>query len=348
MFLLPDFSTLLLTWYSNNARSLPWREQPTPYRVWISEIMLQQTRVEAVKPYFFRFLDAFPDLPSLAAGEEGRLMKLWEGLGYYIRARNLQKAARQIVMSGGDQLPGDYHALLALPGIGSYTAGAIASIGFSIPVPAVDGNVLRVCARLAGSEANIDLPSTKTLLEKSLLPLIPKERPGDFNQALMELGATVCLPNGAPQCLLCPLKDLCIARKDGSISRIPVRKEKKARRMERKTVLLLCFEGKIALQKRPPTGLLAGLWEFPWMEGTYTEKRLRQLLKGLPLISVRRLPPANHIFTHIEWQMSGYLLNLSQTVEGFMWAEPRELKEVYAIPTAYRAFIEEIEKGNVL
>ena len=257
----------LLEWYGRNARSLPWREEPAPYRVWVSEIMLQQTRVEAVKPYFARFLAELPDVTALASAPEQQLMKLWEGLGYYSRARNLQKAARVMVEQYGGTLPADYDALLKLPGIGPYTAGAVASIAYGIPVPAVDGNVLRVVMRLTAGWEDIADPAVKRAVERRMAAILPKDRPGDFNQAMMELGATVCAPGGEPKCLVCPLNALCEGYRQGVARELPVKAKKKARRIEERTVFLLVCDGELAIRKRADSGLLAGLWELPSVEG---------------------------------------------------------------------------------
>ena len=201
----------LLHWFWANHRVLPFRSDPTPYHVWVSEIMLQQTRVAAAVPYYERFVQELPDIPALAACEEERLLKLWEGLGYYSRVRNLQKAARIVCEQYGGQLPGDLAALKKLPGIGDYTAGAIASIGFGVPAPAVDGNVLRVFARLYNDEGDIMQPAVKASTTQKVMAQQPAEAPGDFNQALMELGALVCTP-GQPDCAACPLQALCLGR----------------------------------------------------------------------------------------------------------------------------------------
>lgn len=269
----------LLFWYQKNKRSLPWRDQPTPYRVWVSEIMLQQTRVEAVKPYFERFLSQLPSIQALASCPEDRLLKLWEGLGYYSRARNLQKAARLLVEQYGGQLPADYRQLTALPGIGDYTAGAIASIAFGIAVPAVDGNVLRVISRILCCGDDIGLPQTKQSFRQLLLPVVPQHSAGDFNQALMELGATVCLPSSA-RCLLCPLAALCRAHQEGCTQQYPVKAPKKARQIQQRTLFaILCrtAEGTFTLlHRRPDSGLLAGLWEIPSVEGALTEEQAQQ------------------------------------------------------------------------
>lgn len=239
----------LLNWFAGHARVLPWREEPTPYRVWVSEIMLQQTRVEAVKPYFERFTKRLPDVKALAECPEDELLKLWEGLGYYNRVRNMQKAAIQVMEAYGGKLPADYEELLKLKGIGSYTAGAIASIAYQIPVPAVDGNVFRVLTRVAADDTDIMKPSFRTLLEKELREVMHEmETPGAFNQALMELGATVCVPNGAPLCKQCPWNSLCLARKEERIAELPVKTKAKARRIEKRTVLVIRDNDKVAIR----------------------------------------------------------------------------------------------------
>ena len=253
----------LLLWYRENARVLPWRSDPTPYRVWISEIMLQQTRVAAVLDYYRRFLEAVPTVADLAALPEDALMKLWQGLGYYSRARNLQKAARQIMESFGGVFPNTYDGIRSLAGVGDYTAGAVASIAFGLPVPAVDGNVLRVVTRITGDPGDITAPAVKRRITESLRQIIPTEAPGQFNQAMMELGATVCLPNGAPLCDRCPAAEFCRARLEDRIGQLPVKAPKKARRIERRSVYLIVSEQGVALRRRPDKGLLAGLWEYP-------------------------------------------------------------------------------------
>ena len=251
----------LLEWYRDNARTLPWREDPTAYHVWVSEIMLQQTRVAAVLGYYQRFLEAAPDVAALAALPQDRLMKLWQGLGYYNRARNLQAAARQILDEHGGVFPSDYASVRALKGVGDYTAGAICSIAFGQPRAAVDGNVLRVVTRLTGDEGDIAAPATKRRIAQALEQVIPLQAPGRFTQAMMDLGATVCLPNGAPLCQRCPAQDFCVARRDGRTGELPVKAAKKARRVEARTVWLIFHRGAVALRRRPDRGLLAGLWE---------------------------------------------------------------------------------------
>ncbi|HIS69405.1 MAG TPA: A/G-specific adenine glycosylase [Candidatus Gallacutalibacter stercoravium] len=332
----------LLAWYGKNARVLPWREQPTPYRVWISEIMLQQTRVEAVKPYFERFIARLPDVAALANVEEDELLKLWEGLGYYSRARNLQRAAQQIMRLYGGNLPADPAALLALPGVGEYTAGAVASIAFGLPVPAVDGNVLRVFARVTASQGDITSPQVRAAARNAAQAVIPADRPGDFNQALMELGATVCLPNGAPQCLLCPVRELCAARQEGQEGNLPVRAPKKPRRVEQRTVFVLCSEdGRIALHKRPSKGLLAGLWELPNVEGWLTPEEAGRFAPRLCLGPAQPLGEAKHIFTHVEWRMIGYRLpaRREELEKGWVWASEEQLMGEFALPSAFCAYL---------
>lgn len=335
-----DFSAIvpgLLHWYDRNARILPWREDFSPYRVWISEIMLQQTRVEAAKPYFERFLAALPDLASLASAPEELLLKLWEGLGYYSRVRNLARCARIIQAEYGGHFPGSAEELRRLPGIGEYTAGAIASISFGLPEPAVDGNVLRVAARLTGYLGEVTQPRFRKEITGKLRAVYPAGRCGDFTQSLMELGAVVCLPNGAPKCSCCPLEELCEGRRAGTAAEIPVRAPKKPRRVERRCVFLLCYGERVALRKRPPEGLLAGLWEFPALEGAFEVSRLAEL--GIPPETpVERVVAARHVFSHLEWEMQGYLAELSQPVEGYEWVTRQELETRISLPSAFRVF----------
>ena len=259
--MLEQLAEPLLSWYDEHARILPWREEPTAYRVWVSEIMLQQTRVEAVKPYYERFMEALPGIRELAACPEERLLKLWEGLGYYNRARNLKKAAEILVEEYEGVMPKDYEAVLALPGIGSYTAGAVLSIAYEKCYPAVDGNVLRVLSRVTEDDRDILKQSVKKSVETALQAVMPQDRPGAFNQALMELGATVCVPNGQARCEECPLKNLCRGHRDGIELEFPKKAAKKPRRVEERTVLVLLRGDDRAIRKRPPKGLLSGLYE---------------------------------------------------------------------------------------
>ncbi len=302
----------LLRWFYSEKRSLPWREEATPYRVWVSEIMLQQTRVEAVKPYFERFVTALPDVDALASADEMTLLKLWEGLGYYSRARHLQEAARLICRDHGGELPAHFDDLLALPGIGRYTAGAVASIAFGARRPAVDGNVLRVIMRLLACPADILKESTKRAVEEALLPRLP-EATGDFNQALMELGALVCLPRGAARCAACPLARLCLAKEAGMQAELPKKTPPKRRRTEKLTIFLLTRGDKIALEKRPAQGLLAGLWGFPAMAGHLKKDAAKKALQasGITPAKLHELPAAQHIFSHITWQMVGWRVEVA-------------------------------------
>lgn len=343
----------LLAWYDAGRRILPWREEPTPYHVWLSEIMLQQTRVEAVKPYYDRFLQALPDIESLAAVEEEKLLKLWEGLGYYNRARNLKKAAEILVSEYGGEMPHDYEKIQSLPGIGSYTAGAISSIAFGLPCPAVDGNVLRILSRLRADERDILNAKVKKAVEGELSDVMPADRPGDFNQALMELGAMVCIPNGAPRCEECPWKGLCLARAEGRQTEFPKKAKKKPRSVEEKTILVIQDAERVALRKRPESGLLAGLYEFPSLEGHCEETQVSAYLReiGLSPIRIRRLPPAKHVFTHKEWHMTGYLIRVDelavkgpgQELGGFVFVEPEQTRTDYPIPSAYAVYAEKVE-----
>ena len=342
----------LIDWYQKNARDLPWRRSPTPYHVWISEIMLQQTRIEAVIPYYERFLSVYPTVAALAAADDEQLMKLWEGLGYYSRARNLKKAAVCIVEQHGGELPADYAALRSLAGIGTYTAGAIASIAFGLPEPAVDGNVLRVITRLCADRADITKETTKRRITEQLREIYPQEPSGAaaMTQSLMELGERVCLPNGEPHCDACPLGLLCQARAKGLIDDIPVRTPKKPRRIEPRTVFLIVADGKIALVKRPSHGLLAGLWEFPCAAEHMSERAAAALLteRGARIRTLERTSDATHIFTHIEWHMQGYIALCDRPFADWNGNELTfvtrdELKSSYALPTAYRAYLRVLE-----
>lgn len=342
----------LLAWYDRGRRILPWREEPTPYHVWLSEIMLQQTRVEAVKPYYERFLKELPDIESLAGVEEEKLLKLWEGLGYYNRARNLKKAAMQIVIDYDGVMPGTYEELVKLPGIGSYTAGAVSSIAFGNPVPAVDGNVLRILARLRVDDRDILDAKVKKAVEEELAAVMPVDRPGDFNQALMELGAMVCIPNGMTKCEECPWKEMCLARKEDRVLEFPKKAPKKPRSIEEKTILVLQDAEKVALHKRPAKGLLAGMYEFPWLEGHRSEEQVLEYLEelGIKAIRIRKLEPAKHIFSHKEWHMTGYAVRVDELAglgmdkkEPFLFIDPAETKDKYPIPSAFAAYADYME-----
>ncbi len=360
---LEDIVEPLLHWFAGHARILPWRERPDAYRVWISEIMLQQTRVEAVKPYFERFVGELPDVRALAQAEDDRLMKLWEGLGYYNRARNLKKAAVQVMEQYAGELPADYEALQKLPGIGSYTAGAVASIAYGIPRPAVDGNVLRVISRLFLRDEDILKQSVKKQMEEELAQVMPKDRAGAFNQALMELGAMVCVPNGPAKCEECPLAFLCRARIAGRIGEFPKKAGKKQRKIEEKTIFVIQDGERAVIGKRPPRGLLAGLYELPNAPGHLDMRKAVEYVSSLGFspIRIQPLPEAKHIFSHVEWHMTGYAvlveeteISTSQDGEAAVHVGPdgrklllvgiRETEEHYPIPTAFKAYTDVLRR----
>lgn len=329
----------LLPWYQENKRDLPWRQDHEPYHVWLSEIMLQQTRVEAVRGYYARFLAALPTVQALADCDDEKLHKLWEGLGYYSRVRNLKKAAQAIVSHYGGVFPGEYEKILALPGIGAYTAGAISSICFGAPTPAVDGNVLRVVSRLTDDDTPIDLPAYKKQVQEALQAVYPAQA-GDFTQALMELGATLCGPNRKPQCEQCPCRDFCLGFAHGTAESLPVKLPKKARRVEEKTVFIIRCDGKFALWKRNDSGLLADLWQFPDVPGQLEmPDALKEMERmGLKIREIYRKVERKHIFTHVEWHMCGIYMEAQEIAAGFTWFTARELEQTAALPTAYKQF----------
>ncbi len=397
----PDDAALLrkaadaaLAWYRENARDLPWRKDPSPYHIWLSEIIFQQTRIEAGTSYYLRFLEEAPDAASLASMDEEKLLKLWQGLGYYSRARNLHKAAKRVAAEYNGVLPDDPAALEKLPGIGSYTAGAIASIAYGKPVPAVDGNVLRVISRLLARKDDVALPETKKRLEAELTRFYadhfaagqrtadganePAGRgngsPGDLNQAWMDLGATVCLPNGEPKCAACPFGAFCRAKAEGRETELPVRSKPKARTVEDRTIVVLrcrfTVEGEMIpqvrfyLRKRPDKGLLAGLWELPGVPGLLTAAETEEYVRNeiIPCateVTVTALPDAKHVFSHVEWHMRGYLADVKtpgteygadrsehphilctngSRDETAVWADPEEIETAYSVPSAFRAY----------
>ena len=342
---LSELPRLLLPWYQQNHRELPWRTDRQPYHVWLSEIMLQQTRVEAVKGYYTRFLSALPDIPALAGCDDELLHKLWEGLGYYSRVRNLKKAAQVIMERYDGVFPTNHAQVLALPGIGAYTAGAICSIAFNQPTPAVDGNVLRVVSRLTDDPSPIDLPETKRRVNRMLSGIYPAEA-GDFTQALMELGATVCGPNRAPDCGNCPCKGLCVGFQQGTAENLPVKSPKRERRQEDRTVFILSCDGRFALEKRPDKGLLAGLWQFPNGPGKLDTRAALDAATamGLHPRELLREVEKTHIFTHIQWNMKGIYLEVAEAGGSFLWFTEEEINSQAALPTAFRQFW---EKENV-
>ena len=332
----------LIPWYRGAARDLPWRQDHEPYHVWLSEIMLQQTRVEAVRGYYTRFLARLPSILALAEADEELVHKLWEGLGYYSRARNLHRAAKLLVEKYGGCFPKDYAQIRALPGVGDYTAGAIASICFDLPCPAVDGNVLRIIARLTALQEPVDTMQVKKLVAQRLALAYPAGACGDFTQSLMELGALICLPNGQPKCTQCPLADLCLARKQGLTEQLPLRTPKRPRRVETRTVLILRCGARWAICRRPSSGLLAGLWELPNLPGELSAQEALQWLSshGLQPAELLRERERQHIFTHVLWNLRGYDISCRAEGDAFTWVTEQQLKEQYALPTAFRQFLD--------
>lgn len=332
-------------WFRQNKRDLPWRKDQDPYHVWVSEIMLQQTRVEAVKPYYERFLRELPRVKDLAEAKEDTLLKLWEGLGYYNRVRNMQKAAQQIMVDFHGEFPNTYEEILSLKGIGNYTAGAISAFAFGLPKPAVDGNVLRVVSRITGSREDIMKQSVRKAMEWALEQVIPEDAASDFGQGLIELGAIVCVPNGEPKCAECPAAFACVARKQGLTAEIPVKKKAKARRIEKRTVFIFKDGEKLAIRKRPGKGLLAGLYEFPNEEGKLTQKEVTAYSKeiGLMPVRVKKLESAKHIFSHVEWHMTGYEVIVDElektNKKEFLFIHPEEIGQRYPLPSAFETYI---------
>ena len=327
---------LITDWYRENRRSLPWREVRSPYHCWIAEIMLQQTRIEAAIPYYERFLHELPDVRSLAEVSEDRLLKLWEGLGYYSRARNLKKAAEILAEEYNGALPASFSELRKLPGIGDYTAGAISSIAFGLPEPAVDGNVLRVLMRLFACSGDITAPA----LKKDVTSLLRDEYPDGeaaalLTEGLMELGETVCLPNAQPRCGQCPVQNICRAHLSGEELLYPYIPPKKPRRTEEKTILLMYCRGRYAIRKRTEKGLLFGLWEFPNTDGKLSPEEIKKLLQPE---EISPCGSSRHVFTHVEWIMTGYRLVLKEEIPGYIWRTPEEIAAEYSLPTAFRYY----------
>ena len=343
----------LLQWYDEHKRDLPWRDDPSPYHVWLSEIMLQQTRVEAVRRYYARFLEALPQIGDLAEADEDVYLKLWEGLGYYSRVRNLHKAARQVMDEHGGKMPESSAELRKLAGIGPYTSAAIASICFGERIPALDGNLLRVFARVTGYAENIRTDKAKKAAMEYYLETFPDERPGDYNQALMDLGAGVCLPNGTPLCGSCPWETICAARASGQETELPLIPAKKKRAVDEKTVFLIYYDQRLALRKRPEKGLLAGLYEYPNAEGLLDETAAAEAVRsfGFDTVRIRRIDDAKHIFTHREWHMRGYQV-LADDWEEFADEHPRshevflakagDLENRFSVPSAFSGFTKQI------
>jgi len=349
---MPDrIPSLLLAWYDKHARTLPWRGIHDPYRTWVSETMLQQTRVETVLGYYERFLARFPTLADLAAAPEDDVLKLWEGLGYYSRARNLHKGAKQVMADFGGVIPADVEQLRKISGIGPYTAGAISSIAFDQQVPAVDGNVIRVVSRLRGIRENVGIPSVRRSLDAEAAALVPRRRPGDFNQALMDLGATICTP-GTPACEKCPLREYCDAYTAGDAEDLPVLPRKNPPKVINYGVFLIYSGNRVLMRQRTET-MLKGLWVFPMAEGTFTVKQAAAAAKKLTRLSpgaATDAGSARHVFTHQIWQMQLFAMDVSQDVQappGYSFIPVEEMDQI-AIPTAVKAAVAAVRKRQQL
>lgn len=340
-----EISTLLLRWYDVHARVLPWRGIHDAYRTWVSETMLQQTRVETVRGYYDRFLTAFPTVQALAEAQEDEVLKLWEGLGYYSRARNLHQAAGQVVRDFGGTIPSETEKLLQLKGVGAYTAGAIASIAYDVPVPAVDGNVIRVVTRLKGIRENVGIPSVRRQIEAEAAMLVDKARPGDYNQAVMDLGASICTP-GTPDCENCPLKAHCDAYAAEDAEDLPILPQKNPPKQLAWDVLLV-FSGDRILVRQRTEALLRGMWVFPMVPGHAPEDEWNAFGAhlGLPVQDVRFLGDAKHVFTHQIWQMKRYEMetNAEKAPRGYQFVSFAEMEQL-AIPTAMKAAREDARK----
>lgn len=332
----------LLEWYLKNHRELPWRNTKNPYYIWLSEIMLQQTRVEAVKGYYDRFIKEIPNIKALSEIPEERLLKLWEGLGYYNRARNLKKSAIVIMEEYGGQFPSEYENVIKLPGIGEYTAGAICSICFEKATPAVDGNVLRVIMRILNCYDNIDELKTKRNVRNWLLELYNGGQCGMLTQALMELGAMVCIPNGSPKCDQCPLNKICMACEKETYHLLPIRKDKKKRRIEEKTVFILHDNEEYGIRKRDSKGLLANMWEFFHADGKMNKQQAVDFIskQGFEPVTVEKEIPYTHIFSHVEWRMTAYYITCRRKKKELVWVKQEEFDTKYALPTAFKVFLD--------
>ena len=310
--------------------------------------MLQQTRVDTVIPYFLRFMEAVPSIFALANIPEDKLLKLWEGLGYYSRAKNLKKAAQIIIEDYNGQMPSQKEELQSLPGIGPYTSGAIVSIAFGRKEPAVDGNVLRIVSRITANAGDIKDKKVKAGIEQIVIGVLPEDRPGDFNQALMDLGATVCIPNGPPKCIICPVSNLCKGYNQGLAQSLPVKAAKKKRKIEEKTIFVLNYCDQFALKKRPDKGLLSKLWEYPNIDGYIAEKDIKQLIKSWGLLTgrIEELNNSKHLFSHIEWHMKAYSIKVEalQKDNDFIWASKKDIEEKYSIPTAFKEYTKYIHQ----
>ena len=333
-----NFTQTILSWYDQGHRDLPWRRTQDPYRIWISEIMLQQTRAETVVSYYERFLARYPTVQDLASAPEEELLKAWEGLGYYSRARSLQKAAKAIVSQYDGQLPADLNKLRALPGVGDYTAGAIASIAFGIPAAAVDGNVERVLCRWDAITDEVGTPAVRRQIAARAQALVPRDRPGAFANAMMEMGATMCTPKN-PRCLLCPVREGCLGFAQGIAQELPHKAKKKAQRVENRAVLLVFCDNRVLIVKRQEK-LLGGLFVFPDVLEESDPARLCRALEALGIRAAydEKLGHARHVFTHLIWEMDVHAVVADEMtqVPGGQWVTRQELAAL-PLPTAVKA-----------
>lgn len=341
---LEDIVEPLMKWYKSEKRDLPWRHTDDPYKIWISEIMLQQTRVEAVKSYYLRFVQEIPTLKDLANVDGDRLLKLWEGLGYYSRAKNLKKCASVLIMQNKETFPPDYEELKTLPGIGPYTAAAIGSIAFHLKTPAIDGNVLRIMARILEDDCDIMSQKVRKNYFDRLVQIMP-ENTRDFTEGLIELGALVCVPNGMPKCETCPIQSFCQSYQNHHVLDYPKKKKKEKRKIEEKTIIIFEYKNRIAIRKRANQGLLASLYEFYNLSGIYQEKDIYQILNFLNVSTnhVTFLGKAKHIFSHIEWHMNGYYVVCNnKPQEDLLWVTKKEFQKVYSLPSAFSYFAKKL------
>ena len=336
-----ELGNQLITWYQQNKRDLPWRHTQNPYHIWVSEIMLQQTRVDAVIPYYHRFLEALPTIEALSKASDDQLRKLWQGLGYYRRVTNMKQAAIQCCEFYHGQLPNTYEQLLKLKGIGPYCASAIASFAFRLPHPVVDGNVIRVCSRLWCKDECYDTDKKKQALAQELLEVMPLEECDTFNQAIMELGAMVCIPNGAPKCLECPWQHSCKAYQEGKIDQYPILKKGKARTIEQYSVIILQYQDQIHLVQRSEDGLLSGLYQFDMEVGFYTKQQLLDKYQSYDIIELVSLPSKKHVFTHKEWELEAYWLKVGKKDEG-LWVNRAQYEKKYALASAFESYLKYI------
>ncbi|MGM7724153.1 A/G-specific adenine glycosylase [Metabacillus sp. Hm71] len=349
-----EFQQDLISWYLAEKRDLPWRKDQDPYKVWVSEIMLQQTRVDTVIPYFTSFIEKFPSIEALADANEEEVLKAWEGLGYYSRVRNLQAAVKEVKESYGGVVPNSPTEISKLKGVGPYTKGAILSIAYNIPEPAVDGNVMRVLSRILSIWEDIAKPKTRKVFEEATYELISKEDPSSFNQALMELGALICTPT-SPSCLLCPVQEHCAAFEEGVQAELPVKsKKKKPKPKQMAAAVLYDSNGNLYIHKRPATGLLANLWEYPNTEidvslgKTYREQLSDYLMNEYHvMVELSELAgTVEHVFSHIIWNISIFIGEVKNTPNDNLVAVSAEELNKYAFPVSHQKILQIYKQIN--